>query len=83
MNPFYDEVRRLSDCQKIIQEKIRHLAAEKGLTNKQCGPIPDGVEDIEGYLSSSPKVMWVLKEAWGEVSEDGSVNGGGHCIYDS
>ena len=61
-----DEKDRILDFQKTIHKRIAEYAKEKGLSTPDFQPIPDGVADISGYVSSNPKIMWVLKEPWGE-----------------
>lgn len=53
----------LENKQKEMHEKIREYAQKNGL-DEEKEPIFDGVADIEGYLSSSPKIMWLLKEPY-------------------
>ena len=36
-------------------------------------PITDGVVDVDLYLASSPKILWVLKEPVDEALADGLV----------
>lgn len=31
--------------------------------------ILDGIADIDGYINSSPRIAWILKEAWGNDDE--------------
>lgn len=62
-------------------EEITLYAEQKGLT-KEVYPIYDGVADTDAYLLSNPKVMWVLKEPYDEVDEDGKPYGGGWSIVD-
>lgn len=52
--------------QKNFIRKIRSNAKKHNLIDANIKPIYDGVADIEGYLKSSPKIMWLLKEAYGE-----------------
>jgi hypothetical protein len=40
-------------------------------------PIHDGVADLEGYLASSPRIMWILKEPYDDFNENGEPVGGG------
>lgn len=44
--------------------------------NGKADPIIDGIIDIDEYLSSAPKILWILKEPYDEV-EDGLPSGGG------
>lgn len=72
----------LEKKQKDMQDKILQHAEDKGLVNTKIGPICDGIADIEKYLSSSPKIMWILKEPYDEVTESGEPTGGGWCLTD-
>lgn len=76
-----DEKERLLAFQKKMHNRIDDFAKEKGLWKSDYKPILDGVADIPGYLSSKPKIMWVLKEAWGKEDENGNLTGGGDEIW--
>ncbi|MDE6380349.1 MAG: hypothetical protein K2L11_07740 [Muribaculaceae bacterium] len=76
------EERHLRDFQKIIHEEIRCRAEERRLADTETQPIYDGIADIPGYIASRPKVMWVLKEAWGDKNSTGKICGGGFEIWD-
>ena len=59
----------LIQAQRDIHNKIESFAEEAGLTqNDSVSPIYDGVYDVELYLGTIPRIMWVLKEP---VDEDG------------
>lgn len=67
--------KELLERQKEIQEKVEDIA--KNLKS-EASPIYDGVADIEGYLKSSPRVMWLLKEPYDDdFKSDGTPCGGG------
>ena len=68
-------------AQKEITDEIYRWAIERNLTEEELEPITDGVADAEVYLSSNPKVMWVLKEPYDEF-ENGKPKGGGWSITD-
>lgn len=55
-------IEELKQRQELFDEEIKERAKELKLTNDGFFPISDGVADIEMYLSSSPRVMWILKE---------------------
>ena len=76
------EISRLLDFQKTIHSRIENFAEEKGLTEANCKPILNGIADIAGYVSSSPKIMWILKEAWGEENENNKISGGDDEIWE-
>lgn len=76
------EVARIEKFQDEIHAYIENLAEEKELSNGDCKPIYDGIADIAGYVESHPKVMWILKEAWGKRDENGVMHGGGNDIWE-
>ena len=76
------EERYLRDFQKKIHEEIRCRAEESRSADTETQPIYDGIADITGYIASKPKVMWVLKEAWGDKNSNGKIGGGGFEIWD-
>lgn len=54
---------------KKVQTEIHNMIEKVGLTqNDSVYPIYDGVYDIDLYLGTIPRIMWVLKEP---VDEDG------------
>ena len=69
----------LAKQQDILHERIRQYAEDKNLTREKpvSKPICDGITDIKGYLSSKPKIMWILKEAYGDSTLTGKITGGG------
>ena len=68
-------VQTLTKKQEEMNEKIRENAEKLGLIKqKPClEPVLDGVADIAGYLASKPKIMWVLKEPWGDTTPSGMI----------
>lgn len=74
----------IKNGQDAMHEKIRQHAQELGLIKQKpvLEPIYDGVADIEGYLSTSPKIMWILKEPWGESTPAGRIRGGDWSLTD-
>ena len=60
----FDEVGRLDAGQQELHKKIKEIAMKNGLKAKELQPVLDGVADIDGYIKSKPKVMWVLKGAY-------------------
>lgn len=66
----------LKQQQELITQRIYNHGIEKLHYDwNEIGAIADGVSDIESYLQSSPKVMWVLKEAYDN-------NDGGYSMPD-
>ena len=57
---------------EVNAELEARAEAEKSITD----PIYDGVVDIDHYLASKPKMLWILKEPVDEV-ENGVPSGGG------
>ena len=72
----------LEKKQKDMHDKILQHAKDKGLVKEELYPIYDGVADIGEYLSSSPKIMWILKEPYDEVTESGEPTGGNWYLPD-
>lgn len=72
--------KELELCQEEIQAKVENLAKK---INCEAAPIYDGVADIEAYLKSSPRVMWLLKEPYDEFKSDGTPCGGGWSFTDN
>ena len=71
----------LKKAQDEITEAIYARAIELGFDNKNIEPITDGVCDVDGYLKSNPKVMWILKEPNGQCS-DGKLEKRGWSIVE-
>lgn len=68
-----DHVLNLDKHCKEIEELIcKNYVDENGL----CDPIVDGIVNIEKYLQSKFKILWILKEPYDYV-EDGLPSGGG------
>lgn len=74
----------LQKKQNEMHNKIEQYAQEKGLIKQRPSlhPITDGVADINGYLSSSPKIMWLLKEPYDDFTANGNPKGGGWSFMD-
>ncbi|WP_223927202.1 hypothetical protein [Prevotella lacticifex] len=73
--------KNITDGQRNIENKIYTLAKNKGLSSEEIEPIPDGVGDIKAYCESSPRIMWILKEAYDNYVEDKPA-GGEWNLYD-
>lgn len=69
----------LEKKQDKIHKKIELIAINKQLIKKtpRVEPIYDGVIDIAKYIKSSPRIMWILKEAYGDYTSTGKITGGG------
>jgi len=62
--------------EKSIEGRLNEMAAmDKSLHE----PITDGVVDISQYLASSPRILWILKEPYDEITE-GKPSGGGWSL---
>ena len=48
-------------AQEALHCEMEKLARIKGLSSKVLAPIYDGVSDVEAYIKSSPKIMWVKR----------------------
>jgi len=68
--------------QEQIQKEIYDTAILHNLANESIEPIYDGVCDVEGYVNSPFRIMWILKEPYDDFDEEGNPIGGGFCIYD-
>ena len=71
-------VKELQKKQNEMFEIIRQHAQNAGLIKQKpiIEPIYDGVTDIEGYLASNPKIMWILKEPYDDFTQSGKYRGG-------
>jgi len=49
--------------------------------NGKADPIIDGIIDVDEYLNTAPKILWILKEPYDEI-EDGLPAGGGWKFSD-
>ena len=61
----------LETLEEQVNADLNRMAAEEKSIH---GPITDGVVDIDRYLASSPKMLWILKEPWEKL---GAGEGGG------
>ncbi len=66
-------IQKLRDDCKKIEDQIWSDYVD---TNGKCEPIIDGIVDIDEYLNSKFKVLWILKEPHDD-KEDGFASGGG------
>lgn len=72
-------LQQLALRQQQLTDEIVRMAEVVGLSNDDLQPVTDGVCDLAAYLSSRPRIMWVLKEPYDEVC-DGKPSGGGWSI---
>jgi hypothetical protein len=68
----------LNDLQISIKE-IDSLVRQKYPWDdaKGIGPILDGIINADKYLNAKYKILWILKEPYDEIDENGSPCGGG------
>ena len=66
----------LKKAQIKIDEMIEKCARDASLTTKDIAPICDGIADEEGYLNSTMRVAWVLKEPYDDKDDNGKPCGG-------
>ena len=64
---------------RMVKEEIEELiyknyVDEHGL----CEPIVDGIVDLEMYLQSKFKILWILKEPHDDVKDKRPSGGGWH-----
>lgn len=69
-------VEELQSKQEQLRAEMYSNAEKLGLSKANLKPIPDGVLDAEKYLTSSRKIMWVLKEPYDDIDEEGNPQGG-------
>ncbi len=74
INLYYMTPEELKRKQEEINERVWKRALENhlmtGKDSDDVWPIYDGVADFEGYLASSPRVMFVLKEPYDDFKEN-------------
>lgn len=71
----------LNEAQRRINEKIVQRAKDYHLLTDDIWPIYDGINDVCKYLSSSPRIMWILKEPYDDITKDGMPIGGDFNLY--
>ena len=69
-------VEELQSKQEQLRAEMYSNAEKLGLSTANLKPIPDGVLDAEKYLTSRRKIMWVLKEPYDDIDEEGNPQGG-------
>lgn len=76
-------IKELTDAQNALIDEIQEFAESKNLVNENTCPIYDGVADIESYLKTSLKIMWVMKEPYDDKDENGRPIGGGWYMWEA
>ena len=69
-------------AQAEIEQKIKQCAQNNNLNSSEVEPIPDGIYDAEKYLSTTPRILWILKEPYDDFTEEGKPYGGGWSLYE-
>lgn len=70
----------LESRQLAMEAEIEELTKRLGLATDQIEPIYDGIADCTAYLSSSPRVAWILKEPYDSFDDYGKPADGGWSI---
>ena len=73
-------VQELEAKENEIQNEIKSLAEKNNLITESVEPIYDGIYSAEKYLSAPIRLMWVLKEPYDDMNENGIPCGGGWSI---
>jgi len=74
-----DELEKLKEkCQEIEELILKNYVDENG----RCKPIVDGIVNIEKYVESKFKILWILKEPYDDVEEGSPSGGGWHLCKD-
>ena len=68
--------KELTKRQTEMHDKIFNHAKENNLIKQKplLMPIYDGVADIKAYISSNPKIMWILKEPYDDFTSTGKAD---------
>lgn len=80
MNNTNSQLNFLIDEQKRLEKYIEQRAEETQKTKSDVKPIKDGVADLTGYLNSTLKVAWILKEPWDDEDANHRPKGGGWSL---
>jgi hypothetical protein len=64
--------KQLEALEEEINREVCRMAASE--TPKRR-PLTDGVVDIDRYLASSPRMLWILKEPWDPYAEGDKAGG--------
>lgn len=59
----------LEQIQAQLHKQIRNVVAGDSSKEDSSPLIFDGVAEINAYCASSPKIMWILKEAYGDGTD--------------
>ncbi|MDE6191109.1 MAG: hypothetical protein K2G47_05725 [Muribaculum sp.] len=59
----------LEQIQAQLHKQIRNVVASNSSELDSSPLIFDGVAEINAYCASSPKIMWILKEAYGDGTD--------------
>lgn len=73
----------LMAAQVEIEEEIKSIARKNDFYSSEVEPIPDGIYDAEKYLSTTPRILWILKEPYDDFTKEGKPFGGGWSLYEA
>lgn len=68
-------------AQAALHTQIQARAIELGYDPAKVEPIYDGVVDVEVYLATKKKIMWILKEPYDDFDAEGMPEGGGWTMF--
>jgi len=74
-----EEILILTEKSKAIEDLIWADYADE---NDNCEPIIDGIVNIEKYLLSKLKILWILKEPYDDEEDGVAIGGGWHFAND-
>lgn len=77
-----NQIDTITKAQETLHDEITSVAKKNGFNLNKLAPIYDGVSDIEAYLKSSPKIMWILKEPYDGFDEKGNPLDGGYVLME-
>jgi hypothetical protein len=68
---------------KELDREIEQLVEQEIISdNPDLSPIMDGIVSYDEYYSSKYKILWILKEPYDEIDENGNTSGGGWHLRD-
>lgn len=66
----------LIEKQGLIHNLITRIAEDNNLSNPDLKPVYDGVYNVNAYVNSNPRIMWILKEPYDDFDNNGAYGGG-------
>lgn len=79
------KLKTMIEDQHRLNNEVYEFAEKMQLSNNILSPIVDGVCDLQSYLNSKVKVMWVLKEPYDTFDDELGIkcpNGGGWSLLE-